>query len=126
MQVSFDNEKLATICNSDPDESDKIAKYIKRKKAPHLPIDIIKVLEQLRAAPTAQDLSPMLNFHLLSENRSGTAAVDVRVSAKVKGVNGRGKWRMILKPISNCNDINRKDSIDQVIITEILEDYHKK
>lgn len=119
MIIGFADDELARICNA-PDD-DLLQEYIEDLKAPHVADDIRQVLADLSAAPTAQDLPPMYHYHLLSYDYSGRAAVDVRVMGKGR----RGLWRMILRPVSDCNDINKKSSVKEAIVEAILENYHK-
>ena len=120
MKVEFANDKHANMVNEYPDDN-ALVKYINKKRCPAAPEDVLNTLDMLYAASTVADLPPMLNYHLLKENRSGTAAVDIRV----EGQGGRGVWRMVFTPISSCNDINKQKSIENIIINELIEDYHK-
>lgn len=119
MKVEFAYDKQANMANNYPDCND-LEKYIKRKKCQAKPEDVLNALNELIAAPTVADLPPMLNYHLLKNNRSGTAAIDIRIS----GRGGRGTWRIVFIPISNCGDINQQKSINHIIIEELIEDYH--
>ena len=119
MKVEFAYDKQANMVNNYPD-SNALKKYIDKKKCPATPEDVINALNALNAAPTAADLPPMLNYHLLANNRSGTAAVDIRIS----GRGGRGTWRIVFTPVSNCSDINQQKSIERIIVEELVVDYH--
>lgn len=120
MKVEFAYDKQANMVNNYPIDN-ALAKYIRKKKCPAKPEDVLNTLNELLAAPTVADLPPMLNYHLLANNRSGTAAVDIRIS----GQGGRGAWRMVFLPVSNCDNINQQRSIDHIVIEELVEDYHK-
>ncbi len=119
MKVEFAYDKQANMVNDYP-ISNALTKYIKKKKCPAEPEDILSTLDALIAARTVADLPPMLNYHLLANNRSGTAAVDIRI----RGCGGRGVWRIVFTPISNCDNINQQRSIERIIIEELIEDYH--
>lgn len=121
MKIEFRQSEHADMIEGYPADN-KLRKYIKRRKCPASPEDIISVLSALLAAPTVDQLPKMYNFHLLKYGYSGKAGVDIRI----KGKNGREKWRIVLTPISNCGDINKKQSIEGVIIEELVEDYHKE
>lgn len=121
MKVEFADPRHEEMAGDHPDRK-SMQRYIKRKKFPGKPEDVWAAIDALEAAPTVVDLPPMFHYHLLSYNRTTTAAIDIPIS----GHRGRGVWRMILRPVSNCNDINRQKSIDYVIIEELIENYHKK
>lgn len=119
MRVEFAETKQANMVNDYP-SSNTLEKYLKKLRCPAKPEDVLGVLDVLYAVPTAADLPPMFRYHLLKHKRGGTAAVDIRI----RGRGGRGAWRMILIPVSNCGDVNKQSSIDKVIITELAENYH--
>lgn len=119
MKVEFAYDKQANMVNSYP-ANNALARYIKKKKCPAEPEDILSALDALIAARTVADLPPILNYHLLAHNRSGTAAIDIRI----RGCGGRGAWRIVFTPISNCGNINQQKSIGRIIIEELIEDYH--
>ena len=121
MKVEFTYDKQADMVNKYP-SSDALDKYIKKKRCPAEPEDILNTLDALSAAATAADLPLMFNYHLLAYDRSGTAAVDIRIL----GRGGRGAWRMVFTPISSCGDINKRDSIEKITIEELIENYHNK
>lgn len=121
MEVEFTHFRHEEMAGDRPNRK-PLEKYIRKKRFPGTPEDVWTVIEALKAAPTAADLPPMYHYHLLSHGRTGTAAIDIPIS----GHGGRGPWRMILRPVSNCNNINQQKSINRVTIEELIENYHNK
>lgn len=121
MRIDFADERQKNMVNDYPDNG-ALSKYLKKRGCPAKPEDILTTLEQLAVATTPLDLPKALNYHLLSYNRSGTAAIDILIPKRRRG---RGRWRMVFTPVSNCDDINKKISIERIIIEELAEDYHR-
>ena len=120
MIIELANENMRKACNDYPTDKG-LANAIKRVDSPHSPEDLIKAMNALRAADTPNDLPSSFNYNLLSYDKTERAAIDIKVSGK----GGRGKWRMVMRPISDCGDINKKSSIKKVIIETFIENYHR-
>lgn len=122
MKIQFANANLKSIAEDSTFKM--LEKYIKKKSAPHEPKDILKILNVLQSAENASAIPPMYNYHSLSYDYTGLAAVDIKAKKLKKG--GRGAWRTIFEPISDCDNIQKETSIKEIKIIELLDNYHKR
>ena len=119
MKIGFTDKEVELACNNYPDSENDLQKLL--KKTPITPDAVMSALVDLRSADSPDDLPSLYHYHPLKYDLSGFAAIDV----KAHGKGGRGVWRILLEPISECGDINNKKSITKVVIRELVYDYHK-
>ena len=95
-----------------------------KQKYRELYIDIIKRKNQLNAASSLADIKAIANAHChqLTENLKFLVAIDVLEK-------GRGKYRIILKPM-NEDSFNENNVIQWSKITHVevigIKDYHER
>ncbi len=105
----------------------KLAKIIERKlgkKSPCSPSDIISTLDKLAAAPSSFDLPRSIHPHPLDGKLKGCFAVDI----KVKSQGGRGKYRLIFRPVQGADDpvlkVDNYKTIRSIVVEVLCTDYH--
>lgn len=126
MKIEFADPAIGELYNNyDPDNpKDKFEKLIRRKSGGERSAkEVMNSLDVLKNVKNPSEILTMYNYHLLKYGKKGYAAVNVLSRGKGKK-GGRGKWRILFEPVSTCDDINKEDSIEKVIIKEIIIDYH--
>ena len=127
MKIEFADSTMGELCNNyDPDNTkEELEKYVRKKSGgERTSSEVMKCLSVLRSVKDPSEISTIYNYHLLKYGLKGYATVDVYSRGKGKK-GGRGKWRLLFKPISSCDDINNKKSINTIIIIELITDDHK-
>lgn len=128
MEIEFADPAVGELCNNyNPDDkNDGLRKYVKTKSRGERSVEeVMHSLDALRNAKDPSEILSMYDYHLLKYDKSGYAAISI-ISRGNGKKGGKGRWRILLKPVSTCGDINKESSINKVIIINLIEDYHKK
>lgn len=128
MKIEFADSAEGEFCNdyNPQNANDKLNKYIKKKSNNECnATDVMRVLGVLKSANNPSEIPSMYNYHLLKYDLSGSASVNIISRGRGKK-GGRGRWRIILKPISSCGDINNDNSVKELIVLRVITDYHKR
>ena len=126
MKIEFADPAIGELYeNYNPDNpKDKFDRLVRKRSGNERNAkEVMSSLDILKNAKNPSEILPMYNYHLLKYDKSGYAAIDVLSRGKGKK-GGRGKWRIEFRPVSNCDDINKQDSVEKIIIKEIIIDYH--
>ena len=127
MKIEFADPAVGELFEKyDPEDAkDGLKKYIQRKSRGECSAEeVARCLNVLEVANNPSEILSMYNYHLLKHDKTGCAAINIISRGKGKK-GGRGKWRILFKPISSCGDINKESSIKKIVIIDIIINYHK-
>ena len=126
MKIKFANQEIEALCSEyEPGVNESaLEKYVaKKSKGERTAAEVMRGIAILKASKNPSEIPPWYNYHLLKYDRSGQGSIDVYSRGKGKK-GGRGNWRTVFEPKSNCDNINKESSIEEIKIIDLIKDYH--
>ena len=111
------NEEAAN--GADDGTYSRLKKMLRKQKVTFSYEEVVMALDELKAAPSLKDMSPLRHPHPLRGKLKGLFAIDI--SSK-----NRGRPRIVFKPTKDCDYVNGDFStIREIAIEKLVTDYHK-